>query len=112
VRLPFAEQAVVAEAKLVDYLLSLDHPDGHGKARFFLSAGFRREAPQELREALLEVARAGDLVGKTHGYGTKFECDSLLRAPNGWVHVMTVWQLDGDLPPPRLVTAYPLPRQS
>jgi hypothetical protein len=111
-RLPFADQAIVAEAKLVDYLLNLDHPEGEGKAQFFLAAGFRRDAPQELREALLDVARAGEMVAKPHPYGTKFEYDGPLRAPNGEVQVRVIWLLDDGQPPPRLVTAHPLPRRS
>jgi hypothetical protein len=39
-RLPNAEHAIVAQSKIVDYLVSLSHPDGRGKARFVLSHGF------------------------------------------------------------------------
>jgi hypothetical protein len=49
VRLPFSEHALVAEAKLVGYLLNPVHPRGRHKARFFLGVGFRRDAPEELR---------------------------------------------------------------
>src|SRR5438105_1390408 len=48
-KLPLGEQAVVPEAKLVDYLLSDTHPQGRGKALFFRQRGFQREAPDLLR---------------------------------------------------------------
>ena len=41
--LPNAEKAVVAEAKVVDYLLNPAHLDGATKARFFVALGFCRD---------------------------------------------------------------------
>lgn len=95
---------------MVDYLLNPGHPDGEGTARFFLAAGFQRHAPDDLGRSLLEVARTGEMVATPHAYGTKFECDSILRAPNGEVHVRRVWPL-GRGRPPRCVTAHPLRRR-
>lgn len=107
-RLPFAERAVVAEAKLVRYLLDAEHPRGRHKASFFLGAGFRREAPAELRETLLHLARTSDMAAVPGKEGTKYVGVGPALAPNGRrVWIQTVWVLDGDQPPPRLVTAYP-----
>jgi hypothetical protein len=39
-KLPNADKAYVPPNKLLDYLLSLSHPVGGSKARFFRSAGF------------------------------------------------------------------------
>jgi hypothetical protein len=109
--LPFAEQAIVADAKLVDYLLDPSHPRGRGKARFFLDLGFQEERPEGLRAALLTLAQTSDMVAVEHPYGTKYVGDGEVRAPNGsLVRLRTVWLLDGNRPPPRFVTAYPAPR--
>ena len=48
-KLPNAEQAIVEQAKIVDYLLNPAHPDNGGKVAFFLSLGFNREAWQHCR---------------------------------------------------------------
>jgi hypothetical protein len=40
---PNAEQAVVPQNKVENYLLDLGHPIGGDKARFFLHFGFRRK---------------------------------------------------------------------
>jgi hypothetical protein len=42
-QLPNADAAIVSRNKLGNYLLDLAHSIGGGKARFFLSFGFRRE---------------------------------------------------------------------
>ena len=105
--LPFADQAVVHDDKLVGYLLNVDHPRGGGKARFFLSLGFRPDKPDALRDALVDLARMADAVPVPHEYVV----DGEVRTPSGRdIRFRTVWMLDGDRPPPRLVTAYPLHR--
>jgi hypothetical protein len=42
-KLPNHENAVVPEAKIIKYLLSLDSENGKAKARFFLAFGFTIE---------------------------------------------------------------------
>ena len=49
-KLPNAEHARVDRAKVVDYLLSLEHGKGRGKAGFFLRFGFSRERWEEFVE--------------------------------------------------------------
>ncbi|MDY7020779.1 MAG: hypothetical protein SWJ54_05365 [Cyanobacteriota bacterium] len=39
-KLPNYEQAIVRQQKITEYLLSLTHPDGKDKAKFFLKFGF------------------------------------------------------------------------
>ena len=50
--LPNAENAYIPPAKILDYLLALDHNDGGSKADFLLRFGFNREHWQILAQAL------------------------------------------------------------
>jgi len=47
-----AEYAFVDQSKIVDYLLSMTHPDGQAKARFFVSFGFQPNQWKQLADAL------------------------------------------------------------
>ena len=40
--LPRAQDAIISETKLVEYLLDPSHPENGGKAAFFFSLGFNR----------------------------------------------------------------------
>jgi hypothetical protein len=84
------------------------HPKGRSKAVFFLRHGFASERPDELRQALLEVATRTDMEEIVYPYGLKYTGVGLLRTPRGpSVAVRTVWVLLEGLPPPLFVTAYP-----
>ena len=61
-KLPRAEEAVVPRNKVENYLLHLGHPDGRGKAKFFLLFGFRREEWSVLVDALLPHASEHPVV--------------------------------------------------
>jgi hypothetical protein len=50
--LPNKDRVNVEPEKVRDYLLCEAHPDGYGKAEFFVAKGFRREAWHVLAEAL------------------------------------------------------------
>ena len=54
--LPDRDRARVDRAKITDYLLSLSHPDGRGKAAFFMRFGFKARDWEALADALREVA--------------------------------------------------------
>jgi hypothetical protein len=108
-RLPNAGRAVVDPAKVRDYLLSPDHPDGSSKARFFGALGFTREGWPRLRDALLAVAREGEAEpGTASVFGQKYVARGIIPGPDGRAAaVVTVWiVLRGD-DVPRFVTAYP-----
>ena len=108
VRLPFADQAIVEERKLTEYLLNPTHPQGHSKAVFFGRLGFNREHPDLLRQALLQIARTADMEESRSDSGTKYVGITTLKAPSGREgRVATVWILMAGVPPPILVTAYP-----
>ena len=73
-KLPAAERAVVAPAKIRDYLLSTSHPVGRFRAPFFASLGYTSANWQRLEEDLLKLAVSGDAeLGKESPYGQKYE---------------------------------------
>jgi len=112
-KLPACERAIIEPAKVRDYLLSPEHSVGRSKQRFFAALGFRREQWEELRDALLALARAGDAEpGQASPFGQKHVVRGILQGPIGRsASVETVWiVLDGE-DVPRLITAYPGGRQ-
>jgi len=100
----------VDEAKVIDYLLSRDHPDGASKARFFEGFGFRLSKWAVLAEALKEHGRL-NAVSKVvdTGYGRRYSVDGPIRSPDRRdPSIRTIWIVEPGLGSPRLITAYPL----
>lgn len=107
-KLPFGDQAIVPESKLVDYLLSETHPEGQSKAVFFRRFGFAADEPETLRRALLYLASTAEMTETFFAFGTKYVGVGEVIAPNGArVRLTTVWVISEAGPPPILVTAYP-----
>jgi hypothetical protein len=108
-KLPGAERAFVDPAKVRDYLLNVDHPVGHSKARFFGALGFTRARWPALYGALLDLAVRGEAtIGEPSPYGQKYEIHATISGPaEREAYIVTVWivLLDEDFP--RLVTAFP-----
>ena len=101
--------ARVTKEKILDYLLSADHPVGRDKAAFFVSIGYERERWERLRDDLRAVPRQGDRITEQRSpFGVKYVIDGPIRSPSGRrVFVRTVWIADEPEDAPRLVTAYP-----
>jgi len=108
-RLPNAEQAVVHEAKVRNYLLSPTHPVGRFKATFFNALGFSIEQWPVLRDELLSLAHnALAKPGQPSPFGLKFEIRATVRGPSGrQADIVTVWMVDQGKNFPHFVTAYP-----
>ena len=108
-RLPNADLAVVEDAKVRDYLLSVSHPVGRLKSVFFIALGFSGDHWQLLRDALLQLAFTGDASpGQPSPFGLKFEICAILQGPSGrQANVVTVWMVSNGLDFPHFVTAYP-----
>ena len=108
-KLPEAQRAVIAPAKIQDYLLSTSHPVGRFKAPFFARLGYTVADWQRLEQDLLVLAGSGDAEpGKDSPYGQKYEIRGTLNGPSGRsANVLTVWivRLKGDVP--EFVTAFP-----
>ena len=103
-----AENAIVTEDKLCDYLLNPWHPVGGPKAAWFASLGYTRENWFELRCDLLEIAATcEDFVAKPSPYGVKYETIGIVGTKGHRPGmVVAVWIVEENSPP-RLVTAYP-----
>lgn len=107
--LPNRHLAVVDDAKVRDYLLSISHPIGHFKAAFFIALGFSPERWQELQSALLGHAHACDATtGQPSPFGAKYEIRAPLNGPTGRTAiVVSIWMITNDADFPALITAFP-----
>jgi Domain of unknown function (DUF6883) len=108
-RLPHVDRAVVPEAKIVDYLLSVRHSGGRAKARFLEEFGFSAQDWRVLRDAIIVHATTNDIAEshQTH-FGTRYEIDGPLLAPDGRTPVVrVVWFVESQETAPRLVTLVP-----
>jgi hypothetical protein len=107
--LPYAAKARVERKKVVEYLLSVSHPDGSSKARFFSRFGFRVEEWEVLARALRKHGRDHDVtVSLVSAYGTRHSVDGPLETPDRRnPEVRTVWILEKRSRAPRLITAHP-----
>lgn len=112
-KLPNADKATVASAKVLDYLLAEAHPHGRHKAAFFTRFGFSRDAWQTLAFCLVrhageyEVSRVED-----SRFGTRYIIDGAVTAPDGRrPTIRAIWFVETGESTPRFVTAYPLERE-
>jgi hypothetical protein len=105
---PDAENSIVTEDKLCDYLLNPSHPVGGPKAAWFASIGYTKENWTELRDDLLAiVTTCENFVAKASPYGVKYETVGDLGTEGHRPGtVVAVWIVEENFPP-RLVTAYP-----
>lgn len=109
-KVPNADAALVAEGKITEYLLNPGHPDGAGKACFFLGLGFPMDQWEVLATALKNLVMNHSLTNELESpHGRKYIVEGALKSPPGksaWVR--SVWIIDEGQDTPRLVTAYPL----
>ena len=108
-RVPNSDKAVVAESKVIGYLLSDSHRDGRHKAQFFASFGFVTDHWDLLAEALKIHVRSHDVTnGVQNEFGAKFIVDGILETSDGRnPKVRSVWFVEIGETSPRFVTAYP-----
>jgi uncharacterized protein DUF6883 len=110
-QLPNANEAIVPREKIESYLLDLAHPIGGGKARFFLSFGFRREAWNVLADAFRKHAQESPVANSiSDGDGVTYLVEGPLETPSGRKpRIRTIWLIETGQVAPRFITAYPLP---
>lgn len=108
-KLPNAQNAVVDERRVREYLLSPSHPVGRFKAKFFGCIGFAPEGWSGFVTALQRVATEGDahLVEESE-YGRKYVVPGRIAGPGGRLdEVESVWIIRAGDDKPRLVTVDP-----
>jgi len=113
-KLPNIEMAVLPPEKIVSYLLSMSHPDGRHKAKFFNRFGFSFEAWEVLANALISQAKENE-IQKTEpsAFGTRYIIDGIIVAPDGRrPPIRSVWFIKTGENFPHFVTAYPLQRRT
>lgn len=110
--LPNAESAYIPPAKILDYLLAADHPDGRGKAVVLIGFGFNRADWQILAQALRTHGASYEVTRTIRTpHGLKFIIEGALESPDGRsLNLRTVWIILDGTDEPRLVSAYPLQR--
>ena len=107
-KVPNAHAAVIEDSKLREYLLSLAHPVGRYKARFFRGLGYTREDAGQLAADLRGIL--GNEVDETieTEFGIKYVVPGQLVAPGGSAtEIVTIWIILIGEEAPTLVTAYP-----
>ena len=111
-RLPNAENAWVQVAKARDYLLASEHPEGGGKAGFFVRFDFYQDRWEILADALRRHGASHEVASVIEtSYGMKFVVEGILETPDRRnPYTRSVWLIDNGSDLPRLITAYPLER--
>ena len=109
-QIPDADKLRVDESKLKDYLLNASHPDGSGKAAFFMRFGFNLENWQDLALALKNQAAANEITSIVESlYGIRYTVDGKLETPDKRnPAVRTVWIIEKGDTQPRLITVHPI----
>ncbi len=107
-KLPNADHAIVDIAKLRDYCLNPQHPNGKHKARVFAAVlGFNSKDAKKLRRMVLEAARANEATeGVKDEHGERFTLDLETQGLFGMVTIRTAWIVDTGESTPRLVSCY------
>lgn len=108
-KLPNADQAVVAREKITDYLLSESNVHGRDKNWFLRRFGFHPDRWPELAAALRDQGQQNEVAEiEPTAYGIQYVIIGLIETPDGRnPNIRTVWQIDYGTTHPRLITAYP-----
>ena len=107
-QIPGADQFVIDEAKMRNYLLSPEHRVGSSKAKFFAHLGFEQQDWPVLQSELARFVHEEAVLGDKTKFGQKYVVAGTVHGPAGRnAQIVVVWIiLDGEQFP-RFVTAYP-----
>ena len=107
-KLPNKENVVVDIAKLRDYSLNPEHPEGKHKARVFKAAlGLTQDDAEQLREMILQAIETTDAEQTSAtSHGERFAIDFVVKGLRGNVQVRSAWMIRNDENFPRLTTCY------
>lgn len=109
-KLPNGEVALVSTKKIKNYLLSIEHPVGKLKAKFFNTTGFSQKDAKKLEQLLLKIAAENELTEITSSeYGKKYIIEGTIKSSKGKsVRIQTIWIVETGKTRPRFITAYPV----
>ena len=107
-KLPHADQAIIDIAKLRDYSLNLQHPEGKHKARVFVaSLGFSAADAEKFRVIIMTaISREEAIAGVSDEHGDRYVVDFATEGLRGIVTIRTAWIIDRGETVPRLVSCY------
>jgi hypothetical protein len=107
--LPDSDNCIVPNAKISDYLLNEQHPEGGPKAKFFKSFGFDVDDIGQLQTALLRHGREREIKTEiATKFGKKFILHCEIATPDTRNPcVVSVWFIKVQDTQPTFVTAYP-----
>ena len=107
-KLPNGHRAIIAEEKLVKYVLNRKHDVG-GPHAFLLETllGITPANADVLRNALADAAANGEAwMGKSSPFGTKYEIRFQMTGLRKSYIILSIWMIRTGETDPRLVTAY------
>lgn len=113
-KLPNAKNAAVDIAKLRDYCLNPDHPEGKHKARVFLRAlGIDKNDAEQLRQIILKAVQTADVIEENATeFGRRFVIDFQVswfrESVNRTALVRTAWIIRSGEDFARLTTCFTL----
>lgn len=108
-KLPNAEQVIIEEVKLVEYLLNLSHRRGASKAKLLASIGYVASEWRRLADDLCQQHLTAEVIEQREtAWGMRYDIVAPLTGPTGdTVMFHSVWQIDIGSDRPRLITMYP-----
>ena len=109
-KVPYLERREIPKRKIVNYLLDLTHPDGRGKAIFFMRFGFTLEKWEQLADALRTHAHEHEVAQVEQSpFGVRYVVEGSLNTADGRNPIVrSVWFVETDQDITRFVTAYAL----
>jgi len=119
-KLPNAENAFVDIAKLRDYCLNPNHPEGKHKAHIFQEKiGFGQNDAERLRQLILqEILTVEAREESPTAYGRRFVVDFMIRVDEQFKYVLSfvtirsAWIIRNEEDFPRLTTCFIFKRSS
>ena len=108
-KMPNAENAVIAPEKLRDYLLNPEHRRGGSKAKLLLALGYQADQWQQLETDVRQQHLTADVEEvEENDYGMCYAIVAGLTGPNARTIIFrSIWQIDLGTDFPRLITMYP-----
>jgi hypothetical protein len=81
---------LIPEAKLTHYLLVFRDQDD--KSKFLAQAGFTRDNPEQLNQALIQLVQTYDAIeDRWNKYGTFYRVEGNLIGITGILAIVTIW---------------------